>query len=100
VWVCRAPDGYFISSGNASGVMTGQRALMRIPNDEGFSLGAQGSFQRNSVHGSRMRIFCGFYIGGQEFVRIRLNQRFLDAFKTMKIYMHKLRKSSQDECKR
>jgi hypothetical protein len=27
---------YFISSGNASGVMTGRRALMRIPNDGGF----------------------------------------------------------------
>jgi hypothetical protein len=30
--------GYFISSGDASGVMTGWRALMRIPNGGGFSL--------------------------------------------------------------
>jgi hypothetical protein len=28
--------GYFISSGSASGVMTGWRVLMRIPNDGGF----------------------------------------------------------------
>jgi hypothetical protein len=33
--------GYFISSGSASGVITGWRALMRIPNDEGFSLDAK-----------------------------------------------------------
>jgi hypothetical protein len=49
--------GYFISSENASGVMTGWRALMGIP---------------NSVHDSRIRIFCGFYAKGGEFVRIRL----------------------------
>jgi hypothetical protein len=29
--------GYFISSGSASEVMNGWRALMRIPNDGGFS---------------------------------------------------------------
>jgi hypothetical protein len=43
-WVCRAPESYFISSGNASGVMTGRRALMGIPNDGGFSLDAKGFF--------------------------------------------------------
>jgi hypothetical protein len=42
--VCRAPESYFISSGNASGVMTGRHALMGIPNDEGFSLDAKGFF--------------------------------------------------------
>jgi hypothetical protein len=36
--------GYFISSGDASGMMTGQRALMGIPNDEVFSLDAKGFF--------------------------------------------------------
>jgi hypothetical protein len=36
----------------------------------------------------------------QEFVRIRLEERFPNAFKTMKIHMHKLRKSSQNKCKR
>jgi hypothetical protein len=36
--------GYFISSGSASGVMIGWRALMRIPNGEGFSLDAKGFF--------------------------------------------------------
>jgi hypothetical protein len=36
--------GYFISSGGASGVMTGWRVLMRIPNDKGFSLAAKGFF--------------------------------------------------------
>jgi hypothetical protein len=43
-WICRAPEGYFISSGSASGVMTGQRALMGIPNDGVFPLGAKGLF--------------------------------------------------------
>jgi hypothetical protein len=36
--------GYFISSGTASGVMTGWRALMGIPNGEGFSLDAKSFF--------------------------------------------------------
>jgi hypothetical protein len=43
-WVCRALEGYFISSRNASGVMTGRHALMGIPNDRGFSLDAKGFF--------------------------------------------------------
>jgi hypothetical protein len=43
-WVCRAPESYFISSGNASGVMTGRHALMGIPNGGGFSLDAKGFF--------------------------------------------------------
>jgi hypothetical protein len=45
-WVCREPESYFISSGNASGVMTGRRALMGIPNDGGFSLDAKGFFNK------------------------------------------------------
>jgi hypothetical protein len=36
--------GYFISKGSASGVMTGWRALMGIPNDGGFFLGCEGFF--------------------------------------------------------
>jgi hypothetical protein len=79
-WVCRAPDGYFISSGNASGVMTGQRTLMRIPHGGGFFLGCEGFFQRNSVHNSRVRILCGLYTKGQGFVCIRLDERFPNAF--------------------
>jgi hypothetical protein len=43
-WVCRASESYFISSGDASGVMTGQRALMIIPNGGVFSLDAKGFF--------------------------------------------------------
>jgi hypothetical protein len=62
---------YFISSGSASGVMTCRHALMVIPNGGGFSLDAKG-FSSNSVHGSRIRIFCGFYAKEQEFVHIRL----------------------------
>jgi hypothetical protein len=92
--------GYFISSGSASGVMTGSRALMGIPNGEGFFLGCEGVFHRNSVHGSRMRIFCGFYAKEQEFERIRLEEKFPNAFKTVKIRMHKLKKLSLDEYKR
>jgi hypothetical protein len=63
--------GYFISRGNASGVMTGWRTLMGIPNGW-VSLRMRGGFSLNSVHGSRIRIFCGFYAKGQEFERIRL----------------------------
>jgi hypothetical protein len=47
-----------------------------------------------------MRIFCGFYAKEQEFVRIRLEEKFSNAFKIVKIRMHKLKKSSQDEFKR
>jgi hypothetical protein len=36
--------GYFISSGSASGVMTGRHALMGIPNDGDFSLDVKGFF--------------------------------------------------------
>jgi hypothetical protein len=47
-----------------------------------------------------MKIFCGLYVKEQEFVRIRLEERFPNAFKTVKIRMHKLKKSSQDEYNR
>jgi hypothetical protein len=90
--------GYFISSGDASGVMTGQRALLGIPNGGVFPW-MRRVFRRNSVHGSRIRIFCGFYAKGKEFVRIGLEERFPNAFKTMKVHMHKLRKLSQNKCK-
>jgi hypothetical protein len=63
--------GYFISRENASGVMTGWRTLMGIPNGRGF-LRMQGGFSLNSVHGSQIRISCGFYAKGREFVRVRL----------------------------
>jgi hypothetical protein len=63
--------GYFISCESTLGVMTGWRTLMGIPNNRVFSPNAKG-FSLNSVHGYRMRIFCGFYAKGQEFVRIRL----------------------------
>jgi hypothetical protein len=43
-WVCRAPESYFISSGNAARVITDWRALMGISNDRGFSLDAKGFF--------------------------------------------------------
>jgi hypothetical protein len=43
-WICRAPESYFISSVNATGVMNGRHALMGIPNDGGFSLDAKGFF--------------------------------------------------------
>jgi hypothetical protein len=63
--------------------MTGQRALMGIPND-GVFLGCERSFQRNSVHDSRMKIFCEFCAKGQEFVRIRLDEKFPNAFEIMR----------------
>jgi hypothetical protein len=47
-----------------------------------------------------MRILCGFCAKGQKFVRIRLEEKFPNAFKTMKIRMRKLGKLSQDNCKR
>jgi hypothetical protein len=43
--------GYFISSGSASGVMTGWRALMGIPNGGGFSLDVKGFFIRTVFMG-------------------------------------------------
>jgi hypothetical protein len=52
--------------------MTGWRTLMGIPNGRVFSPNAKG-FSLNSVHGSRIRIFCGFYAKGQEFGHIRLD---------------------------
>jgi hypothetical protein len=60
----------------------------------------QRVFSLNSVHGSRIRIFCEFYAKEQEFVRIRLEEKFPNAFKTVKIRMHKLKRSSQDKYKR
>jgi hypothetical protein len=39
-----------------------------------------------------MRILCGFYAKGQKFVCIRLEEKFPNVFKTMKIRMHKLGK--------
>jgi hypothetical protein len=57
-------------------------------------------FSLNSVHGSRIRILCGFYAKEQEFVRIRLEEKFPNTFKTVKIRMHKSKKSSQDKYKR
>jgi hypothetical protein len=43
--------GYFISRESASGVMTGWRTLMGIPNGRVFSPNAKG-FSMNSIHGS------------------------------------------------
>jgi hypothetical protein len=63
--------GYFIRCESALGVMTGWRTLIGIPNGRVFSPNAKG-FSLNIVHGSRMRIFCGFYAKGLEFMRIRL----------------------------
>jgi hypothetical protein len=47
-----------------------------------------------------MRIFCGLYAEELEFVHVRLEEKFPNAFKIVKIRMHKLKKSSQDEYKR
>jgi hypothetical protein len=55
--------------------------LMGIPNDGGFFLRCEGFFRQNSAHGSRMRILCELYAKGQEFVRIRLEERFPNALK-------------------
>jgi hypothetical protein len=62
---------YFISRESASGVMTGWRTLMGIPNGR-VSFRMRGGISLNCVHGSRVRIFCGLYAKGQEFMRIRL----------------------------
>jgi hypothetical protein len=83
--------GYFISSEGASGVMAGWRALMGIPNGGGFSPNAKG-FSLNSVRGSRIRNFYGFYAKKQEFVRIQLEEKFPNTFETIKIRMNKSKK--------
>jgi hypothetical protein len=72
---------------------------MGIPNGGGFFPWMRRVFSLNTVHGSRIRIFCGFYAKEQEFVRIRLEEKFPNAFKIVKIRMHKLKKSSQDKYK-
>jgi hypothetical protein len=46
-----------------------------------------------------MRILCEFCAKEQKFVRIPLEEKFPNAFKTMKIRMHGLQKLSQDNCK-
>jgi hypothetical protein len=81
---------YFISRGSALGVMTGWRALMGIPNGRVFPW-MRRVFSLNSVHGPRIRIFCGFYAKVQEFVHIRLEEKFPNAFKAVKIRMHKIK---------
>jgi hypothetical protein len=63
--------GYFIRYESALGLVIGWRTLMGIPNGRVFSSNAK-SFSLNSIRGSRMRIFCGFYAKGQQFVRVRL----------------------------
>jgi hypothetical protein len=80
--------GYFISCESALGVMTGWRTLMGIPNGRVFSPNAKG-FSLNGVHGSRMRIFCGFYAKGQEFMRIRLRVKVPECVQNSKVRMHK-----------
>jgi hypothetical protein len=71
--------------------MTGRRALMGIPNGWGFFLDAKCFFDEIVF----MRILCGFCNKEQKFVRIRLVEKFPNAFKTMKIRMHKLEKLSR-----
>jgi hypothetical protein len=66
----------------------------------GIFLGCEEVFQRNNVHDSRMRILCGFYAKEQMFVCIWLEEKFPNAFKIMKIRVHKLGKLSQDNSKR
>jgi hypothetical protein len=79
-------------------VMTGQCALMRIPNDGVFFLGCLKSFQRNIVYDSRM-----------DFLRIlRQGAKCLCVFGWMKVpecvrngensYTQIEKKISQDEC--
>ena len=85
----RAPKAYFNSRGRVLGVTSGQYALMRIPNDGGFSFDAKG-FQCNSVHGSRIRIFYGLLCQGAGVraysARMKSRMRSRD-----KIRMHKSR---------
>jgi hypothetical protein len=86
---------YFIGHESASEVMTGWRALMGIPNGGGFSPNAK-VFSLNSVHGSRIRIFCGFCAKGARVCAYSARVKFPNAFKVVKIRVHKLKKSSQD----
>jgi hypothetical protein len=63
---------------------------MGIPT-AGFFPQMRRVFSLNSVHGSRIRIFCGFYAKEQEFVCIWLKEKFSNAFKIVKIHMHKIK---------
>jgi hypothetical protein len=72
-WICRAPESYLLAA-----EMHREWWLACVHWWEyqmtGVFCGCEGVFQWNSVHGSLMRILCGFYAKGQEFVRIRLEE--------------------------
>jgi hypothetical protein len=89
---------YFISCESALGVMTGWRTLMGIPNDRVFSPNAKG-FSLNSVHGSRMRIFCGFYAKGTRVCAYSAQLKVPECVQNSKIRMINRRKSSQHKCR-
>jgi hypothetical protein len=81
--------GYFISHESASGVMTGWRTLMGIPNGRVFSPSAKGFFIEQ----------CSWF-PGEDFLRQRAKVcaysakvKFPNAFKTLKIRMHKSEKN-------
>jgi hypothetical protein len=80
--------GYFISCESALGVMTGWRTLMGIPNGRVFSSNAKG-FSLNSVHGSRMRIFCGFYAKGTRVCAYSARIKFPKCVQNNKVRMRK-----------
>jgi hypothetical protein len=56
---------------------------MGISNGRVFSPNAKG-FSLNSVHGSRIRIFCGFYAKGTRVCAYSARIKFPNAFKTVR----------------
>jgi hypothetical protein len=79
-------------------VMTGWRTLMGIPNGRVFSPNAKG-FLLNSVHGSQMRIFCGFYAKGTTVRAYSAQIKVPECIQNSKIHMINRRKSLQHKCR-
>jgi hypothetical protein len=90
--------GYFICYESTLGVMTGWRTLMGIPNDRVFFPNAKG-FSLNSVHGSRMRIFCGFYAKGTRVCAYLAWMKVPECVQNSKVRMINRRKLLQHKCR-
>jgi hypothetical protein len=80
-------------------VMTSWRTLMGIPNDGGFSLNAKG-FSIEQCSWLPNKDFLRILRQGARVCAYSARVKVPNAFKTVKIRMHKLKNSSQDKYKR
>jgi hypothetical protein len=80
--------GYFISRERALGVMTGWNALMRIPNGGGFSPNVKG-FSIEQCSWLPNEDFLQILCQGARVCAYSTRVKVPEAFKTVKICMHK-----------